>query len=433
MPCRPTRRVHRISLLVCIAACACLGLHRWERSYAPTHYAALDPAELLATFASETVAGSGLRLPGWMTWGASVILGDDGQHHMFFSRWPEQLGHNAWVTSSEVAHAVASSPLGPWSVRGVALPHRGPRFWDGQATHNPSVLRHPRTGEFVLFYIGMTYDSAPPSGGPFTNRTLYEAAWNTKRVGVATAATPYGPWRRLDAPVLSPRPGEWDGAITSNPTAAFLPDGATLLVYKSIALGYPQRSTARPKPFFHLGAALAAPGSVRGPYRRLNGGAAPLLPLAAEDPFLWRCAASGRLHLLFKAMLPIRHHHASVAVPGGWLAYTHSAAGGGLGWWAPPRLAFNRTLRVVAAATASASDGAAAAEATARGEGAAAEAPAPAAVPARGVERWLTADRLERPQLLFRADGAPSHAFVAMMRNGSSANVVLRLARARGE
>ena len=41
---------------------------------------------------------------------------------------------------------------------------------------------------------------------------------------------------------------------------------------------------------------------------------------------------------------------------------------------------------------------------------------------------FLVAERLERPQLLFDADGVPTHAFLAMMRNGSSSSVVLRLA-----
>ena len=175
-----TRRVHHLSVLVSLAALAAFGLHQWKRRLRCLRRA-LEPDELLDMFASsEAVAGSGLRLPGWMTWGASVVLGGDGLYHMFFSRWPEQLGHNAWVTNSEVAHAVAGSPLGPWRVRGVALPRRGARFWDGQGTHNPTVHWHAQRREYVLFYIGTTYDDAPPRRGqPFANRTYAVAARRT--------------------------------------------------------------------------------------------------------------------------------------------------------------------------------------------------------------------------------------------------------------
>lgn len=264
-------------------------------------------------------------------------------------------------------------------------------------------------------------------------RSLYETAWNSKRVGVATAATPDGPWRRRDTPVLSPRPGRWDAAITSNPAAAFLADGSTVLLYKSLGIGYPQRNTARPRPLFKLGAARSSTSSARGPYRRMHRGtplpipSGPLLAsgaaaaaAAAEDPYLWRCAVSGRLHLLFKTMLPIRRADHSVAVPGGGLAYTHTADGGGLGWWAPPRLAFNRTMRVARNAEPGVDDNRRAVDDTRVAEA--------SGTTTTAAGDFQVADRLERPQLIFDADGVPTHAFLAMMRNGSSSSVVLRLA-----
>ena len=41
----------------------------------------------------------------------------------------------------------------------------------------------------------------------------------------------------------------------------------------------------------------------------------------------------------------------------------------------------------------------------------------------------ITVDRLERPQMLVRDDGVPTHCYAAMFFNGSAANVVLRLRR----
>jgi len=72
-------------------------------------------------------------------WGGSMIKDLDGLCHLLYSRWPRKLGHNAWVTHSEIAHAVADSPLGPFKHVDVALPVRGSYFWDGHCTHNPTL------------------------------------------------------------------------------------------------------------------------------------------------------------------------------------------------------------------------------------------------------------------------------------------------------
>ena len=155
-----------------------------------------------------------------------------------------------------------------------------------------------------------TYGFAPPqpADGAFDNRAQYEAAWNSKRVGVAwRRSLSEGEWIRLDAPVLQPRPGHWDAAITSNPAARIHPNGTTLLVYKSLRLRYPERHLANASDgnVFHLGAALAP--LPWGPYTRLHEHSPAMLgpdgaPLAAEDPYIWQCGATGRLHLLFKYM-----------------------------------------------------------------------------------------------------------------------------------
>ena len=50
----------------------------------------------------------------------------------------------AWTSNSEVIHAVADAPEGPFSLNDVAL-----RPWH----HNPQVLRHP-DGTWLLFTIG---------------------------------------------------------------------------------------------------------------------------------------------------------------------------------------------------------------------------------------------------------------------------------------
>jgi len=72
----------------------------------------------------------------------------DQKYHLFYSRWPREYGFSAWVTSSEVAHAVSDSPFGPFEFRDVTLPHRGAEYWDGMYTHNPTV--HIYNGQYYL-------------------------------------------------------------------------------------------------------------------------------------------------------------------------------------------------------------------------------------------------------------------------------------------
>ena len=149
---------------------------------------------------------------------------------------------------------------------------------------------------------------------------------------------------------------------------------------------------------------------------------------------MWRCEATGRLHLLFKSMQTMRDtakEERPIIVPGGWLAYTYTAPGGDFATWARPHVAFNRTLTVFKRGR--------------RGRGrkhfasqSASSYSAPAISRAlldahgqRSGERsqWLLkVDRLERPQVFFSVEHSrPTHCFAAMMLNGSAANVVLHL------
>ena len=238
-----------------------------------------------------------LKMPGWIVWCGSAIRGDDRRYYLFASRWPEKAGMNRWVTHSEVVVAVADSPVGPYQFERVVLPARGPKFWDGRMTHNPTILRH--AGQYVMFYIGVNYEFDPGEGPERLAEDLYGKAWNTKRIGVATAPHPLGPWTRRDKPVLEPRPGKWDGAITSNPSAVIHDDGSVLLLYKSAPVPYPERKRNR-----RLSFGLARAASIDGPFTRLN----PDHPLAidgkptnVEDPYIWR-DSRGRYHMLAKAM-----------------------------------------------------------------------------------------------------------------------------------
>jgi predicted GH43/DUF377 family glycosyl hydrolase len=239
---------------------------------APIDYdfaAMLQPVPATARFAD----------PEYNIWCGSAVKGDDGRYHLFYSRWPRALGHKAWVTHSEVAHAVSDSPFGPWQPRDVALPPRGTNYWDGSCTHNPTVVRIG--GKFYLYYMGNFGDGVARAPLNWDHR-------NRQRIGVAVAETLNGPWQRFDEPVLtvSADGSAPDALVVNNPSVAERPGGGVLMIYKAVGL-------KRPLPFggpvVHL---VATADSPIGPFTKQPGevfGAKGVM-FAAEDPFIWRGA-----------------------------------------------------------------------------------------------------------------------------------------------
>lgn len=217
--------------------------------------------------------------PAYNIWCGSEIKGDDGKYHLFYSRWPRRLGHLAWVTHSEVAHAVSDTPLGPWTHHDVALPARSGACWDGSCTHNPTILRLGR--KFYLYYMGNYGDGVVKSPLNWTHR-------NHQRIGVAVADSPDGPWQRFDQPVLdtSTDTNAPDALVVTNPSVTERPEGGVLMIYKAVGLQHPLPFGG---PVVHLAATADNP---LGPFTKHPGavfGAKGVL-FAAEDPFIWRGA-----------------------------------------------------------------------------------------------------------------------------------------------
>ncbi|HNX78651.1 MAG TPA: sialate O-acetylesterase [Prolixibacteraceae bacterium] len=169
---------------------------------------------------------------GYYVWCGSVTKGDDGKFYMLYSRWPLTDGFESWPVTSEIAVAVSNHPGGPFKHLKVALPARGTQFWDGSATHNPTVTKHQ--GQYYLFYMGTSCTAPIKKHEGYThNWWLYR---NTQRIGVAVADRPNGEWKRLDKPVLSVSPDStaFDALMVSNPAATFDDKGRVILLYKQV-------------------------------------------------------------------------------------------------------------------------------------------------------------------------------------------------------
>jgi alpha-L-fucosidase len=245
---------------------------------APVRPRAVPPQPRAVSFQDRLLpapVNGGFRAPDYWVWCGTVVKADDGSYHHFASRWPHGLPFSPhWLTNSEVVHSVSATPEGPYRFVDVALPARGPSFWDGQMTHNPVVRKIG--GKYALYYTGTTYQGQRPSPGNPTTETspLKLEAHQGERIGVAIADSPAGPWQRFDRPILDVRPGTWERYLVSNSSPLVMPDGSILLYYKGVE---ELRKNA-------IGVAKAT--RVEGPYERLTD--APFdAGVGAEDPTMW--------------------------------------------------------------------------------------------------------------------------------------------------
>jgi hypothetical protein len=173
--------------------------------------------------------------PGFYQWGGTPILGDDGLYHMFYDRWPRDnpRGMFGWLYITEIAHAVAKTPEGPYEFRNVAIQSPGdnpPGRWDAVNTHNACITRFPDpdTGKlrYFLYFIA--------NRGKNTMSDPWLVHVGNQRIGVAWSDSPDGPWTRNPDPVCVP--GGPLQYYVVNPGVTRLPDGRYLMALKGRAL-----------------------------------------------------------------------------------------------------------------------------------------------------------------------------------------------------
>lgn len=169
--------------------------------------------------------------PDWFHWGGTPVLGDDGRYHLFYDRFPRGNGRlmSGWLYVSEIAHAIADRPEGPYAYHDTALagPGDDPKGrWDAVNAHNAYCVRMPEPGtgklRYYLYFIA--------------NRDNHETKddWTnhiaTQRIGVAVADKPEGPWTRQAEPACVPQAPLF--GYTVNPGVTRLPDGRFLMLLK---------------------------------------------------------------------------------------------------------------------------------------------------------------------------------------------------------
>jgi len=222
--------------------------------------------------AAPAVNGYG-NVPRVNAWGGNALF-FEGLWHLWVSEMSANCSLADWFRNSQVVHAVASSPVGPFSRSDVAL---------AVFAHEPQVsLSYAADGSprFAMFHVGGANGGSSPNNCTTSGAAMVAAAAAAAAAAstLHTATNPFGPW----TPVESPLPPS-----CNNPSQARHANGTWFLLCNNADN---QRETN--------GTLFSAP-DVLGPWSVAGFVAGPQPPdNVPEDGFLF-FDARGHWHVLF--------------------------------------------------------------------------------------------------------------------------------------
>ncbi|MBB3699865.1 glycoside hydrolase family protein [Flammeovirga yaeyamensis] len=192
----------------------------------------LDLTKMIQPVGEENI----LKNDNFHNWGSSIVKGEDGKYHLFYAQMPKENSFFCWLTHGIISHAIADDPVGPYKHVEEVLAGRGADHWDAYTAHNPRIRYFD--GKYYLYYM-----STNTGDRKITSEELFEVGYHPKehkelreilrrnqRIGVAVSESVFGPWERLDQPIVEPA-----GPIvnaTSNSAVAKHPDGYYLMLFK---------------------------------------------------------------------------------------------------------------------------------------------------------------------------------------------------------
>lgn len=326
----------------------------------------------------------------WYTWCGSVVQGPDGQYHLFYARWPRATGMSGWLVFSEIAHATAPAPQGPYHFKNLALPSRGKFDWNRLTAHNPDIVFVD--GRWFLFHIGTFGEASEEKllgrAKSGVKDPVFLAIRNNQRTGLATADSPDGPWKVTDHPVVEP--GGCIIRVAVNPAVCKRPEGDWLMILKGDRPGSDPPGPARPGGMgFIRNQAVALAKSPEGPFKVTD---QPVIgDLDTEDACIWRDTKRQRYYAAYHST----GKSAPAGLEGQFIGMLTSDDG--LHWQrAAQPIITPKELRF--------DDGSV-----------------------------LKAGRMERPFVLTDAAGQPTHLFVAFQLDGRAYNICIPLSATDGK
>jgi len=206
-----------------------LAVFPWDRACADERIVPKPlPASVVDDFANHRRGPHVLADPDFRIWGLSVIRWSDGKYHGYYGRWPKELGHDGWLTDTEIVHSVADRPEGPFVPTGVIVASRNALGWDLANAHNSYAI--VADSRICLYYISnklagkfkpVDSNPLPPDEWLRDKARNWKTIRNSQCIGVAIADRPEGPFVRAEKPVVEPSADQPFTNIAVNPAVLF--------------------------------------------------------------------------------------------------------------------------------------------------------------------------------------------------------------------
>lgn len=252
------KRLPQMLRLAVITACVLPGAPRAASAHVvtPPGVAGTLPLASKTSLADQTARPHVFADPDWFHWGGTPVLGDDGTYHLFYDRWPRTNPRlmRGWLYESQIAHATAAAPEGPYTFADIALQSPGDTpagRWDACNAHNAYCVRlaDPATGKprYYLYYVANRDDNS--AFNDWYDHII------TQRIGVAVADSPGGPWKREAHPACTPQAPLLGYVV--NPAVTRLPGGKYLMLLKGRAADQPAGASSDKMGPYRTGWALA--------------------------------------------------------------------------------------------------------------------------------------------------------------------------------
>lgn len=159
--------------------------------------------EYFIEFKEEPLKGDFAYEEGVIRRDPTAVITVDGLYHVWYTKGVgETVGFGSgdpeakvfpW-DKTEVWHGTSKDGI-TWKEEGLAIGHGAPGSYDDRACFTPEVLAHG--GKYYLVYQVVK--------APYLNRSIEEIA-------IASSDSPYGPWKKSPAPIVSPsQDGVWEG------------------------------------------------------------------------------------------------------------------------------------------------------------------------------------------------------------------------------
>lgn len=258
----------RIWILLTLYSVLMVSCNGWKKGREPEKATNPNTELDLGAMVQPVPVHSVLKHADFYIWGASMVKGDNGRYHLYYSRWPRSEKFSGWLDHSEIAYATADSPGGPYQHERVLLKGFGKGHWNEQSAHNPHIKKFD--DKYYLYFISHTNQD-------FGKGSMKENHRWGQRIGVAVAENPAGPWKVSETPLIDYQEGKGAEGYMVNPSVCQKEDGSYLMIFKT-------RSN-KPELKDRMIQCMATSENPDGPFTIAEN---PILTdKEAEDPFLW--------------------------------------------------------------------------------------------------------------------------------------------------